>query len=147
VERLFRRSTRRSNASQSSNGVQASISENSRWEPVLRRIIHATPDGASSVYAGEIRARYESDLAFRIGGKVMSRNVKVGSVVRKGPLLARLDPRDMQRRGDSARAQTAVADSNREQASIAAGVPLFIAVVLTFLMIQLKRSSASLLWC
>lgn len=91
--------------------MQASFSENSRWEPVLSRIVHATPVGATTVYAKEIRARYETDLAFRIGGKVVSRSVEVGSVVRKGQLLARLDPRDMQRQGDSASAETPVADT------------------------------------
>ncbi|MFN0306242.1 MAG: efflux RND transporter periplasmic adaptor subunit [Burkholderiales bacterium] len=79
--------------------------------PVLSRVVHATPDGATAVYAGEIRARHENDLAFRIGGKVVSRNVEVGSVVRKGQLLARLDPQDVQLQGESARAQTAVADT------------------------------------
>ncbi len=79
--------------------------------PVLSRIVHATPDGATTVYAGEIRARHENDLAFRIGGKVVSRDVEVGSVVRKGQLLARLDPQDVQLQGESARAQTAVADT------------------------------------
>ncbi|MFM9884859.1 MAG: efflux RND transporter periplasmic adaptor subunit [Burkholderiales bacterium] len=79
--------------------------------PVLSRIVHATPDGAIAVYAGEIRARHENDLAFRIGGKVVSRNVEVGSIVRKGQLLARLDPQDVQLQGESARAQTAVADT------------------------------------
>src|SRR5262249_21138129 len=41
-------------------------------------------DGASLSYAGEIKARYETRLAFRVPGKIVSRHVDVGDQVRKG---------------------------------------------------------------
>ena len=40
---------------------------------------------------GEIKPRYESDIAFRTGGKVVARPVDVGTVLAKGALIARLD--------------------------------------------------------
>ncbi len=137
---------RRSNASRGSKGVQASFAENSRWEPELSRIVHATPDGATAVYAGEIRARYDSDLALRIAGKVVPRNVEVGSVVRKGQLLARLDPKTCNAkaivRALNLPSRTLVAS----KPPVAAGAPLFIAVVLTAPMIQLKSFQRVVIW-
>ncbi|NNG22976.1 efflux RND transporter periplasmic adaptor subunit [Massilia sp. ML15P13] len=45
--------------------------------------------GAS--YSGEIRARYESRLGFRTGGKIVARMVDVGSHVKRGQPLLQLD--------------------------------------------------------
>jgi len=44
--------------------------------------------------AGEIRAQVESPLGFRVGGKIIKREVEAGQRVQKGQVLARLDPRD-----------------------------------------------------
>ena len=46
--------------------------------------------------AGRVRARYVSQVGFEASGRLISRNVDVGAVVRKGQLLARLDPIDYQ---------------------------------------------------
>src|SRR5258706_13498322 len=45
---------------------------------------------------GEIVARNESNLGFRTDGKIIERPVDVGSMVKKGELLARLDPQPRQ---------------------------------------------------
>ena len=60
------------------------------------RVLEIRDEGATSEqsYTGVIRARYETDLAFRVGGKVVSRNVEVGQRVRAGQLLFRLDAED-----------------------------------------------------
>lgn len=73
--------------------------------------------GASSVgkmlaYAGEVRARYEADLAFRIGGKLLERRVNLGDTVRKGQVLASLDPADVRLSAASAAAQLAAAEAD-----------------------------------
>ena len=47
-------------------------------------------------YAGEVRARVESRLGFRVPGRIASRNVDVGAEVGPGDLLATLDPTDQQ---------------------------------------------------
>lgn len=68
--------------------------------------------GAAVVsYAGEIRAREESPLAFRIGGNLVRRHVDAGEHVRKGQLLAELDPGDQRLQAEAARAQLAAAES------------------------------------
>lgn len=81
--------------------------------PVLSTVVQpALLSGAIAAYAGEVRARYENDLAFRIGGKVVARLVEVGSTVRRGQVLARLDPQDVRLQADSAQAQLASAEAD-----------------------------------
>jgi len=67
--------------------------------------------GAAS-YAGEVRARHEADLAFRVGGKLVARAVDVGATVRPGTVLARLDPADLQLNVAAVRAQVSAAESD-----------------------------------
>lgn len=54
-------------------------------------------DGAASLasYAGEVRGRFESQLAFQVGGKISRRNVDLGSVVAAGDVLLEIDPKDI----------------------------------------------------
>lgn len=67
---------------------------------------------AMDSYTGEVRARYEPDLAFRIGGKVSQRRVEEGERVRANQPLAELDPQDVRLQLDAARAQVAAAEAN-----------------------------------
>lgn len=78
--------------------------------PVL--VQPATPGGvAPTVYTGEVRARHEADLAFRVGGKIAARLVDAGAEVKPGTPLARLDPADLQLALQAAQAQVAAAES------------------------------------
>lgn len=43
---------------------------------------------------GEVRARHEAPLAFRVGGKITECKVNLGDTVRRGQVLARLEPND-----------------------------------------------------
>ncbi|MFO1207364.1 MAG: efflux RND transporter periplasmic adaptor subunit [Burkholderiales bacterium] len=72
--------------------------------------LHAT-------YSGEVRARYETDLGFRVGGKILEREVEVGSAVRSGDALTRLDPQDLRLNILSARSQLEAASSDYQQAA------------------------------
>ena len=63
-------------------------------------------------YPGEVRARLEAELAFRIGGKVSKRLVDVGARVKKNQPLAELDPQDVRLQLDAIRAQVAAAEAN-----------------------------------
>ena len=67
-------------------------------------------------YSGDVRARYETDLGFRVGGKILAREVEVGSAVKSGEVLARLDPQDLELNILSARSQLEAARSDYEQA-------------------------------
>jgi RND family efflux transporter MFP subunit len=59
------------------------------------------------VFAGDVRPRYESDLGFRIPGKLVARLVDTGARVRRGQPLARLDPTDVALQADAAQALVA----------------------------------------
>lgn len=62
--------------------------------PALTVVVNAQAVDSGNVYSGEVRARYETVLGFRIGGKIIERMVDAGAVVRKGQALARLDAAD-----------------------------------------------------
>ncbi|MBI3530124.1 MAG: efflux RND transporter periplasmic adaptor subunit [Betaproteobacteria bacterium] len=66
-------------------------------------------------YSGEVRPRYETNVSFRVAGKIVARNVEVGGLVKKGDVLARLDPEDQQLNARSAQSQLAAARSEYEQ--------------------------------
>ena len=68
-------------------------------------------------YAGEVLARVESRLGFRVAGKIMRRTVELGQRVKAGQVLAQLDPQDYKLSVDAARAQVAAAATNRELAA------------------------------
>jgi len=65
-------------------------------------------------FAGEVRARIETPLSFRVAGKLLERKVDVGDQVRKGQLLAILDDNDYRLAVQGLKAQlaSAQADSN-----------------------------------
>ncbi|BCQ28806.1 efflux RND transporter periplasmic adaptor subunit (plasmid) [Caballeronia sp. NK8] len=46
-------------------------------------------------FTGVVAARYESDIGFRVGGKVIQRLVDIGQHVVRGQVLMRLDPTDL----------------------------------------------------
>jgi RND family efflux transporter MFP subunit len=58
-----------------------------------------------------VKPRYESELAFRVAGKMVARAVDVGAVVQKGDVLARLDEQDYRNKLKSAESDLAAADA------------------------------------
>ncbi|HQR03855.1 MAG: efflux RND transporter periplasmic adaptor subunit [Proteobacteria bacterium] len=62
--------------------------------PALVQKVMAGSGAGLNVFSGEVRARHEADLGFRIGGKVIRREVDVGATVQAGQALAQLDPAD-----------------------------------------------------
>ncbi len=59
--------------------------------PVRTVVAGSSTSSTTAAYSGEVRARYESNLSFRTSGKVLSRLVEVGSHVKAGQPLMRLD--------------------------------------------------------
>lgn len=88
-------------------------------EPV-RAVRTVTVTAQSAVarleYAGEVRARTESRLGFRVGGKILRRQAELGEAVRAGQALAQLDPQDLKLGQDAARAALHSAQANLDQA-------------------------------
>jgi multidrug efflux pump subunit AcrA (membrane-fusion protein) len=57
--------------------------------------IDAAPAGADNIsYTGVVHARTESNLGFRVAGKIVERLVDPGQTVHKGQPLMRIDPVD-----------------------------------------------------
>jgi multidrug efflux system membrane fusion protein len=69
-------------------------------------------------YSGVVRGRYESNLAFQVNGKIISRNVDLGSVVKPGEVLLRIDPVDIRQGVNSADAQVDAAESQYQLAKV-----------------------------
>ncbi|WP_298884931.1 efflux RND transporter periplasmic adaptor subunit [uncultured Bradyrhizobium sp.] len=85
---------------------------------------------ASLTLTGEVQARFRADLSFRVGGRVVARDVEVGTHVNKGFVLARLDPAEQAADVDAATAAVASAEAQlrvakatfeRQKALIASG--------------------------
>lgn len=84
-------------------------------EPVRAvRTLAVAAESAGGVheYAGEVRARIESRLGFRVGGKIVRRQAELGDTVKAGQVLAQLDPQDLRLSQDSARAALASAQAS-----------------------------------
>lgn len=84
--------------------------------PVLTQRVVPGAVSSRDVYSGEIRARYETDLGFRVGGKLVSRAVDAGARVTRGQVLARLDPADARLAELGSAAQLASAQSDLDLA-------------------------------
>jgi RND family efflux transporter MFP subunit len=82
----------------------------------VQRVVFAPAD-ENREFAGVVKARYETDLGFRVGGKIVARFVNVGDRVRAGDVVARLDSRDFQLQVESADAELTAATSNLAQAA------------------------------
>ncbi len=87
--------------------------------PVKTATVGSASATTSSTYSAEIRPRIESQLAFRVGGKVVERLVEIGAVVRKNQVLMKLDPADLQLSANAALAQVAAAKANDDVAQAA----------------------------
>ena len=62
-------------------------------------------------FAGEVKPRHETDLAFRISGKIVARSADIGARVKKGQGLARLDPSDVALQSEAAKAAVGAAEA------------------------------------
>jgi multidrug efflux system membrane fusion protein len=82
-------------------------------------VVHPGPAGdpGGLAFAGEVRAREESALSFRVGGKLARRFVDVGDRVRAGQVLAELDPQDLRLQAGAAQAQLAAAQGELARAA------------------------------
>ncbi len=90
----------------------------SQDEPVVasvRPVMVVQPQSSSAqpqTFPGEVRARLEPELAFRLGGKVIERLVELGTRVQPDQVLAKLDPEDVRLHLEAMQAQVAAAQAN-----------------------------------
>lgn len=86
--------------------------------PVRAIKLAATSTGDQALFSGDVRARHESQLGFRVNGKIIERRVEVGSQVRRGDILMRLDPQDLELAARQARASLQAAETERDLAKL-----------------------------
>ncbi len=98
--------------------------------PLVRVATVERAEVGSRAFTGVVVARTQSDLGFRVAGKVLERRVETGQSVKRGQLLLRLDPADLalqaqsqQRAVDAARARAkkAANDLARYRGLVASG--------------------------
>jgi membrane fusion protein, multidrug efflux system len=80
--------------------------------PVVKtQMIAWGDDEQTNSYSGEVRGRFESQLAFQVGGKIIRRSVDIGSVVNRGNILMQIDPSDVEQGTYAAAAGLQAAES------------------------------------
>jgi len=79
--------------------------------PVRTMTVELREGGERTSLTGEIQPRYQADIGFRVNGKILQRPVDVGTAVKRGDLLARLDPQQYRQDLEVAKAEVAKAEA------------------------------------
>lgn len=86
--------------------------------PVRAIKLDAAQQQVIAEYSGSVQPRIESRLGFRVSGKILTRKVDVGTLVKPGQVLMQLDPQDLQLAKTQAQANLTTAKTNFELATI-----------------------------
>ncbi|MBV6826608.1 efflux RND transporter periplasmic adaptor subunit [Pseudomonas sp. PD9R] len=82
---------------------------------VFVQVVKPADYAISVTLSGDVQARVQTELSFRVGGKIIERTVDVGDRVSAKQVLARLDPKDLQTNVDSAEAQVVAEQAKVKQ--------------------------------
>lgn len=89
------------------------VNEKPQEIPAVKTVKVVSADaGMALVFAAEIQPRFQNELAFRVGGKLLSREVHLGSRVKQGQILAHLDPADLKLSAAASQAQVASVEAD-----------------------------------
>lgn len=92
-------------------GCDSPASTQPETRPVRTVKVDLRPIEDDRSAVGEVKPRYESDLGFRVSGKLASRAVDIGAIVKKDDVLARLDDTDYRNKLKSAETDVAAAQA------------------------------------
>lgn len=92
-------------------GRQETPAQQQEQAVVVRTAPVRAAEPAPLVLSGTVRARYESPLAFQVGGRIVARLVDAGASVQSGQVLARLDPKDVLAQLEAAQAAVRAAEA------------------------------------
>ncbi len=84
--------------------------------PALTTVIHYGNSGEPVSLSGQVEAQNQTNLAFRIGGRLVERRVSVGDTVTPGQLIARIEAQDAKNALSSTQADLAAAQATLVQA-------------------------------
>lgn len=79
--------------------------------PVRTVAVKFQESGDTLSLTGEIQPRYQADIGFRVNGKILQRPVDIGTEVKKGDLIARLDPQQYRQDLEVAKSEVAAAQA------------------------------------
>ena len=99
-------------------GCGEEVSRAPEPRPVRAVIVQHHAEGEPVSLTGQIHAEDQTDLAFRINGRMIERRVNVGDVLSAGEVIARLDEQNQQNMLRSAEANLSSAEAARVQARL-----------------------------
>jgi RND family efflux transporter MFP subunit len=102
-------------------GCKEDIAKVEQPAPVRIATVAFESAQTSRKYTGVVRARFESDLGFRVPGKIVERNVDTGDTVKAGQVIAKLDATDFKLNLEAQEAELVAAKSSRDVAVAAEG--------------------------
>ncbi|MBT9183793.1 efflux RND transporter periplasmic adaptor subunit [Pectobacterium punjabense] len=111
-------------------GDASDVDDPRNQPPLVRSATVVSAVDASRAFTGIVIARVQSDLGFRVQGKILERLVNTGESVKRGQPLMRLDPIDLNLQAQAqqqaviaarARARQATDDEARYRGLVAAG--------------------------
>ncbi|MEI3774609.1 MULTISPECIES: efflux RND transporter periplasmic adaptor subunit [Pectobacterium] len=111
-------------------GDASDVDDPRNQPPLVRAATVVSAVEASRAFTGVVVARVQSDLGFRVQGKILERLVDTGQTVKRGQPLMRLDPIDLSLQAQAqqqavtaarARARQATDDEARYRGLVAAG--------------------------
>jgi RND family efflux transporter MFP subunit len=97
-------------------GRQAPLTTQEVVRPVRTMILGVAPESGRRAFPGQAEANEEADLSFRLAGSLIQLSANIGDTVKKGQVLASLDPTDFQVRLRDAEAELSSAEANLEVA-------------------------------
>lgn len=100
------------------SGCSKPVEQHDQIRPALVYTVAESALGQTGAYSGEVHARHEAELGFRVGGKVAARLVELGVKVKPGQTMGKLDSKDAQLTAGEAKAQVAAAESEASTAAI-----------------------------
>lgn len=83
--------------------------------PLVKTVAVQQASDSSRSFTGTVAARVQSDLGFRVAGKVLERYVDAGQIVKRGQPLMRIDPIDLQLTANAQREAVLVAKARADQ--------------------------------
>src|SRR4051812_18279956 len=90
-------------------GCEKKNSPVAQTRPVRTLTVNRGAEGETVSLTGQVRARDQASLAFRLDGRMIERTVQVGDVLKAGQVVAKLDPQNQQNARQSAQANLAAA--------------------------------------
>lgn len=83
---------------------------------VKTQVVGADNQILEGTYTGVVRGRYETNLSFQVGGKILNRYVQLGDTVSAGEVLMSIDARDVAEKSNQGDAQVLAAKAQLDLA-------------------------------